>query len=67
MVTTLVSVNSNFYHLMLSTLSKLQITLYSKKTQVMLFLYAQHLIKRLDQTLDQKTSTKQKQPLIFFP
>ena len=67
MVTILVSVNSNFYHLMLSTLSKLQITLYSKKTQVMLFLYAQHLIKQLDQTLDQKTSTKQKQPLIFFP
>ena len=67
MVATLVSVNSNFYHLMLSTLSKLQITLYSKKTQVMLFLYAQHLIKQLDQTLDQKTSTKQKQPLIFFP
>ena len=67
MVTTLVSVNSNFYHLMLSTLSKLQITLYSKKTQVMLFLYAQHLVKQLDQTLDQKTSTKQKQPLIFFP
>ena len=67
MVTILVSVNSNFYHLMLSTLSKLQITLYSKKTQVMLFLYAQHLVKQLDQTLDQKTSTKQKQPLIFFP
>ena len=67
MVTTLVSVNSNFYHLMLSTLSKLQITLYSKKTQVMLFLSAQHLMKQLDQTLDQKTSTKQKQPLIFFP